>query len=113
MSPEELYQRSGDILRFSNTEGITEPEDIRLFVESLRQHLVLMHEWAPPVYGSIGYADSQVIDLIRQLKFQSENVQKNFPNGMEALYAALRAFRQFLEDHYPIPKSVPSDFIIQ
>jgi len=101
MSPEELYQRAGDVLVCCNPEGVT-LEDAASFIEKGRLQIRSISAWLPPVYGTTGYADGTVIDLLRQLKFQSEQVTKNFPLGIEALSVALENFRRCLLTNYPI-----------
>ena len=104
MSPDELFQKAGAVLQECNSDGIP-PEQAAVFIERVQTHIRHIALWIPPVYGEIGYADSQLIDMIRLLKFQSEGILAHFPTGVDALYAGLGTLRQYLQDSYAIRKT--------
>jgi len=108
MNVEELYAKARDVIRHSDPTGIT-IENAAPFIENVMIYLRQMGGWLPPAYGSMGYADAEVIDWIRRLKFQSEGVLKNFPMGLEALSRELDHFCHFLADHYPVAAERSSD----
>jgi len=101
MTPTELYIQSQEVMRHCNPEGVG-PENAAAFIQALQFRLKEIGGWLPPVYGTVGYADAQVIDQLRQLKFQSEAVIRNFPLGVEALSASLYQFCLYLTNHYNI-----------
>jgi len=101
MSPQELDTHAADILHHCDATGI-QPENAAAFIQALQNRLLSIHQWLPPVLGTEGYGDGQLTDLMRQAKFQSENVMRNFPNGMPLFTAALANFRHYLQSHYDV-----------
>lgn len=101
MKPEELYHLAGDVILACNPSGVTDAT-AQKFIERLKDQIRSIGGWLAPVLGEEGYGDGQVIDQLRQVKFQTERVLTNFPMGVEALSIALQGFRTFLKGNYNV-----------
>src|SRR5580765_7393342 len=105
MSPEELYAQSIEIMQECNPAGVT-TDEAAVFVAQVKDRLQQVVSWLPPTYGSTGYADSQVLDHLRQIKYQSEATLRNFPMGFEAFSSALDQFCRYLSTNYHVESNL-------
>ena len=101
MSPQELDTQAAIMLRHCDATGV-ETENAAVFIKSLQNTLLSIHQWLPPALGTDGYGDSQLMDMLRQVKFHSESVMRDFPNGMSLFTTTLATFRHYLQKHYAI-----------
>ncbi len=100
MTPDELFLQATELLiqcmaaieSCGSEAGNQEEKDL---------HLVrTVTPWLAPVYGSVGYADMQLIDQLQQVKYQAPTVHAGSFEELRNFCVCVQTFREFLQTNY-------------